>query len=364
MKGAQAADYVKFQHWWLGELRKVGLANPHWPREWGGEDISLRHQIIVSEEMARANAPDPDLFTISLYHLPATLFAYGTPAQREKYLDGVIRGRDIWCQGFSEPNAGSDLASLRTRAERQGDVYVINGQKIWSSFGMYADYCLLLARTDPTAPKKQAGISYFIMDMKTPGVTVRPIRQITGEADFAEMFLDDVRIPVENLIGKENEGWKIAQSTLSAERGLIVFNLAEKLERAFSLDLQLGLKTWLADSQLRREYAMLHARIRALRILIRKMLGDIEENPEMGGAMITMFIKLYWATLIQDYTGFLLRAEGFGALALEHAIMGGGSNSGLRTIDFLRSYGWTISGGTNEIMRNMIAERVLGLPRD
>ncbi|TAL00022.1 MAG: acyl-CoA dehydrogenase [Rhodospirillaceae bacterium] len=363
MEGADTASYVAFQRWWIGEMRKVDLATPHWPREWGGEDISLSQQIVVSEEMARANAPDPDLFTISLYHLPATLFGHGTTEQRERYLRGAKEGRDIWCQGFSEPNAGSDLASLRTRAERKGSAYVVNGQKIWSSFGMFADYCLLLARTNPNAQKKQAGISYFILDMKSPGVTVRAIRQITGEAEFSEIFFDDVEIPAENLIGQENEGWTIAQSTLSAERGLIVFNQAEKLARAFDRDFQLGKGSWAHDHQFRREFGLLHARMRALRILIRRMLTEIERNPEMGGAVITTFIKLHWATLLQDYTAFLLRAEGAGTLALRPSVLGGGSNTGLRVNDFLRSYAWTISGGTNEIMRNIIAERVLGMPR-
>lgn len=363
MTGADVDDYVTFQKWWLGELRAVGLATPHWPREWGGEELSLAHQVIVSEEVARADAPDPDLFTISLYHLPATLFAHGTAEQRERYLGGAKAGQDIWCQGFSEPGAGSDLASLRTRAERKGDVYVVNGQKIWSSFGMHADYCLLLVRTDFEAPRKQAGITYLILDMTSPGVTVRPIRQITGDSEFAEVFLDNVEIPVGNRIGGENEGWKIAQSTLSAERGLIVFGLAERLARAFEHDLQLGRDAWVKDDQFRRQYGLLHARMRAVRLLIRRMLGEIESNPEMGGALITTFIKLYWATLLQDYTAFLLRAEGPDALREHPTILGAGQNSGLRLNDFLRSYAWTISGGTNEIMRTMIAERVLGLPK-
>lgn len=361
MCGAAPEAYAELQRWWLGEMRKVGLATPHWPREWGGEELSLRHQIIVSEEMARANAPDLSLFTISLYHLPATLFGHGTREQR-KLLAGIQQGDTIWCQGFSEPGAGSDLASLRTRAERRGDVYVVNGQKIWSSFGMFADYCLLLARTDPYA-KKQAGISYFILDMRTPGITVRPIRQITGEAEFAEVFLDNVEIPAENLIGRENEGWTIAQSTLSAERGLIVFNLAERLARAFDRDLAAGRDTWARDPQFRREYGLLHARMRGLRGLIRQMMAEIEANPEMGGATITVVIKLYWSTLLQDYTLFLLRAIGPDALVDRPAILGGGHNTGQSPIDFLGSYAWTISGGTNEIMRNIIAERVLGLPR-
>jgi len=364
MKGASSDAYAAFQRWWVSELLKVNLATPHWPRDWGGEALSLRHQIVITEEMARAGAPDPDLYTISFYHLPATLFGYGSEHQRQRYLEGAKTGKDVWCQGFSEPGAGSDLASLRTKAERQGDFYIVNGQKIWSSYGMFADYCLLLARTDPTAPKKHAGISYFILDMKTPGVTIRPIRQITGEADFAEVFFDNVAIPVENLIGAENEGWKIAQATLSAERGLIVFGLIERLALAFERDLAGAKDSWLQDDQCRRQYGMLRARMRAVRLLIRQLLCETEENPEMEGASaLAAFIKLNWATLLQDYTAFLIRAEGIGALSAQPAVLGGGQNTGIRINDFLKSYAWTISGGTNEIMRNIIAERVLGLPR-
>jgi alkylation response protein AidB-like acyl-CoA dehydrogenase len=252
MTGASEADYVAFQRWWFAEMGKVGLATPHWPRDWGGADIGIRHQVIIFEEIARAQAPNPDMFVISLYHLPATLFGNGSKAQRDRYLTGVQERGEVWCQGFSEPGSGSDLASLRTRAERKGDVYVINGQKVWSSYGAFADYCLLLARTDPTAPKKQAGISYFILNMKAPGVTVRPIRQATGQAEFCEIFLDNVEIPVADLIGEENAGWAIAQSTLSAERGLIIFELSERMARTLDADLAEAKRTdaaWLKDDE-------------------------------------------------------------------------------------------------------------------
>lgn len=361
MRGATEDEFVDQQRWWLREMSKVGLATPHWPKEWGGEDLSLRHQIVVWEEMARIDSPEMVLFVISLYHMPATLFSHGSEEQR-KHLKLFQDDSVVWCQGFSEPGAGSDLASLRTKAERKGDVYVVNGQKIWSSLGMFADYCLLLARTKPDAPKKQAGISYFIMDMRSPGVTVRPIKQITGGAEFTEIFMDNVEIPVGNLIGEENEGWAIAQSTLSAERGLIVFNLSERLAYAFERDLEKGRDTWARDPQFRREFGLLHARLRAVRVLIRRNLEALEKNPHSGGT-INLYIKLYWAQLLQDYTLFLIRAEGIDALTDEPPIQGGGHSSGQRVVDFYNSFAWTISGGTNEVMRNMIAERVLGLPR-
>lgn len=168
----------------------------------------------------------------------------------------------MWCQGFSEPGAGSDLASLKTRAERRGDKYVVNGQKIWSSSGQHADYCLLLARTDPSAKRKQEGISYFVCDLRSPGVTVRPILQPTTESEFNEIFFDDVEIPVENLIGKEGQGWQFAQTTLTTERGLLIFECVERLAQAYLCDAAAGRDTWLRDPVVEHELATAQPRIR------------------------------------------------------------------------------------------------------
>ncbi|MEO7915373.1 MAG: acyl-CoA dehydrogenase family protein [Novosphingobium sp.] len=350
--------------WWLEERRKVGLATPHWPTEWGGPGLPFSSQIILYEELARCDAPELDIFTISLFHTPATLFEHGSQAQKDKYLSGITQGTDIWAQGFSEPGAGSDLASLRTSAVRDGDHYVINGQKIWSSAAMHARYCLLLARTDPHGKRKHDGISYFIMDMQSPGVEVRPIRQITGEAEFAEIFLDDVKIPVENLIGAENNGWAIAQSTLSTERGLLIFGNTERLARSFELDGIEAADTWMKDVQLRREYAAFYAELQSIRLLIRRLLRELEANPDKASPTLPTFIKLLWGPFLQRYTEFLVRAEGLEAQKWQPAIPGTGHSSRLRFHDFLKSYGWTIAGGSNEIMRNIISERILGLPRD
>lgn len=363
MQGADEETYRKFQFWWLSELRRIGLATPHWPKEWGGPGLPFSHQIIVYEELARADAPELDLMVISLFHLPATLFQHGTLAQRHRYLEGVSSGTDVWCQGFSEPGAGSDLASLRTTAVRDGDHYRVNGQKIWSSQAMHADFCLLLARTDPVATRKQAGISYFILDMKSPGVTVRPIRQITGEAEFAEIFLDEVRIPTENLIGAENGGWDIAQSTLSSERGLLLLGYSERLSQAYDRDLESGRDSWMQDAGLRREFISFHAEILAIRAMIRALLHDIQKDSARGGSELPIYIKLFWAPLLQRFTEFLVRAEGLPAHAAELPTAGSGQISGARMTDFLKSFSWTISGGSNEIMRNIISERFVGLPR-
>jgi alkylation response protein AidB-like acyl-CoA dehydrogenase len=348
---------------WLAERRKVGLATPHWPKEWGGPGLPFSYQIIVYEELSRADAPELEMFTISLFHTPATLFEHGTQAQKDRYLPGVAQGNDIWCQGFSEPGAGSDLASLRTSARREGDHYVINGQKIWSSGAMNADFCLLLARTDPNGKRKHDGISYFIMDMKSPGVEVRPIRQINGEAHFAELFMDDVRIPVENLIGDEGNGWNIAQSTLSTERGLLIFGEVERLARSFTLDGQDARGTWMRDVQFRREYAALYAELQTIRLMLRKLLIELEANPDKASPTLPTYIKITYGPFLQRYTEFLLRAEGLETQKWQPTIPGTGHSSRLRFQDFLKSYGWTIAGGSNEIMRNIISERILGLPR-
>jgi alkylation response protein AidB-like acyl-CoA dehydrogenase len=348
---------------WLEARRKVGLGTPHWPKEWGGPGLPFSYQIMVYEELSRADAPEVEMFVISLFHTPATLFEHGTQEQKDKYLSGIIHGTDIWCQGFSEPGAGSDLAALRTSARLEGDHYVVNGQKIWSSGAAHADYCLLLARTDPNGKRKHDGISYFILDMKTAGVVVRPINQITGEAHFAEIFLDDVKIPVANLIGAEGNGWNIAQSTLSTERGLLIFGEVERLARSFELDGKAARDTWMRDVQFRREYAALYGELQTVRLMIRQLLIELEANPDKASPTLPTYIKLTWGPFLQRYTEFLLRAEGLETQKWQPAIPGTGHSSRLRFNDFLNSYGWTIAGGSNEIMRNIIAERILGMPK-
>lgn len=348
---------------WLQERRKVGLATPHWPREWGGPGLPFAYQIIVYEEFNRADTPELDMFIISLFHTPATLFEHGTQAQKDKYLGGIVDGVDIWVQGFSEPGSGSDLASLRTSARREGDHYVVNGQKIWSSNGMHARYCLLLARTDPNARRKHDGISYFIMDMAAPGVEVRPIRQITGEAEFCEIFMDDVRIPAENLIGAEGDGWRIAQSTLSTERGLLIFGSVARVAQGFELDGREARDTWMRDAQFRREYAQFWAELQTIQLMIRKLLAELEANPDKASPVLPTYIKLTFGPFLQRYCEFLLRAGGIETMKWQPGIPGTGHFSRLRFYDFLRSFSWTIAGGSNEIMRNIVSERILGMPR-
>lgn len=214
--GVGEEEFVRFQEAWFAELHSAGYAVPHWPAEWGG-GLSVAEQIVLYQELAAHDAPRLVLAFVGIHHAASTLLVAGTDEQRRRHLPAILDG-EIWVQGFSEPEAGSDLASLRTTAHRTGDTFVVNGQKLWASGGMHADWCLLLARTDPDAPKRK-GISYFLLDMTTPGVDVRPIRNAVGDSHFCEIFLNDVEIPAANLVGAENAGWQVAQATLGAERG-------------------------------------------------------------------------------------------------------------------------------------------------
>jgi alkylation response protein AidB-like acyl-CoA dehydrogenase len=353
-------QFYEFQKWWFQQRQQVGLAIPHWPLEYGGANLGLKHQVIVAEEFARANAPSSDMYTISLIHVPATLIAWGTDEQKTRYLAGVSRG-DVWCQGFSEPNAGSDLASLKTRAVRDDDCYVVNGQKTWSTNSMYSDFCILLARTD-LGVRKHAGITYFIMDMRSPGVEVRPIRQPNGRSEFGEIFLTDVKIPLENRVGPENQGWSVTQSTLTSERGVLAFESIERLhftfERLFRDALEVQ-PAWLGDDELRREFMVLFAELQASRRMVRAVLGGHDpSNPTLD--LLPTIIKLFRTTWRQRFSNFLVKLGGLGG---QEFILAADNTSTLGMYNFITSFAYTISGGTNEIMRNIIAERGLGLPR-
>src|ERR671936_938956 len=214
-------DEVARLRWWQKQMYEAGYVGMDWPREFGGRGASLIEMVILYQEMGRAESPQiVNRGGVSM--LGPTLMKLGTPAQQRRFLPRILTAEDLWCQGFSEPNAGSDLANLQTRAVRDGDYFVVNGQKVWTSMGHVADWGFFLVRTDPDAPKHK-GISFLLIDMKTPGITVRPLRQITGEAEFNEVFWDNVRVPVENLVGKENEGWGVAITTLAYERNLLTF---------------------------------------------------------------------------------------------------------------------------------------------
>jgi alkylation response protein AidB-like acyl-CoA dehydrogenase len=352
-------DFETVSRWWMGELNKEGLGTPHWPKQYGGVDMSVRYQAILAEEFARAGSPPLTMYQISLNHVPATLMGWGTEDQKRRYLPGVANG-DVWCQGFSEPGAGSDLASLRTRAEHRGDHYLINGQKIWTSSSMYADRAILLARTDPDSPK-HAGISYFLMDMKAPGVDVRPIRQINGRAKFAEVFLTDVRIPVEDRIGEEGQGWAVAQTTLAAERGLLSFEVAERVRyemEGFHRDSVAEGRDWLQEPDLGRTYLKLFGRLQSIRNLMRDMLFATDHNVKPDQIMPAS-LKVLFSILRKDWGEFLCEAMGPDSI-FESAADG---EAGDPQFVYLSAFSLMIGGGTNEIMRNIIAERGLNMPK-
>ena len=357
--GTGRNSFYERQRWWMAERSTVGLGTPHWPQEFGGADLSLENQVIVAEEAARAGAPVMSLFTVSLNHVPATLIKWGSEEQKARFLPGVSRGV-VWCQGFSEPSAGSDLASLRTRAVRDGASYIINGQKIWSSFSMYAEYCLLLARTDPS--KKHAGISYFIMDMKSKGIEVRPLRQSNGESEFAEIFLADVRVPVENRIGEENDGWTVAQSTLTAERGLLLLETSERLRytmERFYADALRNDAGWLGNVEMTREFGQLFARMQGSRRLLRRLMRETETAPS-SAAETVIYVKIVTSTLLNKVGDFMVRARGLGGQFEADRV--NEATGGPMDI-FICSFGATIAGGSNEIMRNVLTEKILHMPK-
>jgi alkylation response protein AidB-like acyl-CoA dehydrogenase len=367
MLGASEQEHVQFQKEWFLTLRDGGYVAPHWPKKWGGAELSFAEQIVLYEEIARAGAPRLVIYFISLFHTPATLLEWGTEAQRSRHLPAILTGEEIWCQGFSEPNAGSDLAALRTRAEPRGDHYIVNGQKTWSSNAHLARYCLLLARTDPAAPKHK-GISYFILDMRAPGVICRPIRMMTGGSHFNEIFLENVRIPADGLIGREGEGWAVSQSTLSSERGLAVLEFAERMRNAFQLLLKDAQAPapwggrWIDDDEIRRRLVDIYSRVETLRVLVNDMLSAMLRG--VGTGSEPSIIKIYHSELLRDFTGLAVDLGGIAAQYLQPVLLGGGYETGYWMHDHLYSWACTIAGGSNEIQRNIIAERALGMPRE
>ncbi|WP_280479449.1 acyl-CoA dehydrogenase family protein [Nocardia asiatica] len=364
--GPTDAEFVSFQRDWFQQLRRAGYAVPHWPREYEG-GMSVPEQVVLYQELAAHDAPRLVLAFVAVHHAAATLLAAGTDAQRRRHLPAILDG-EIWVQGFSEPGAGSDLAALRTSARRDGDGYVVSGQKVWASGAQYADWCLLLARTDPAAPKRH-GISYFLLDMRTPGVEVRPIRQATGERHFCEIFLDEVRIPADGLVGAEHAGWQVAQRTLGAERGLTMLELAERLGNAGFRRLVDACLRPDSDGRRPMDDAVVADRLAALEIGIpglRALCRDLvrRHDAEVAGPADASVVKLYYSELLQRMTDFGTEIGGVAAHTVLRKPMSGGWESGAWVLDFVGSWEWTIPGGTSEIQRTIIAERGLGLPRE
>jgi alkylation response protein AidB-like acyl-CoA dehydrogenase len=365
-RGVSHEDSVAFLRWWGGELREAGLLAPHWPKEWGG-GFTIPEQVVIAEELARAGAPRNALFHVAVYNVAPTILHNATDEQKQRYLSGMVAG-ETWCQGFSEPNAGSDLASLQTRAVRDGDNYIVNGQKVWTSWAREATFCMLLVRTDPEASKHK-GISCLVVDMQTPGIEVRQIRQAWGPSDFCEVFFDDVAVPVANRIGDENNGWAVAQGTLAAERAITILDMTERLRRkgvaeavkeAAGLQLDDG-SIALDDQAVRERLAECYAEAEVLRSLLNAMIDDIIRGADVSGT--SSIIKVFYSEILNKLTGSFTDVLGASGQLDRPVLASAGWETGFWMNDFIHSYGWMIGGGTSEIMRNVIGERMLGLPR-
>jgi alkylation response protein AidB-like acyl-CoA dehydrogenase len=352
-------------------LRQAGLLAAHWPKEFGGGGFSFAEQLVIQSELVRADFPQPRLLEIALAHIAATLMAYGS-AEQQRHLAAILDG-EIWCQGFSEPDAGSDLASLRTRAVRVGGggEYVVNGQKVWSSYADQASWCLLLARTEPVSPAvpKHRGLSLFMLELDSPGVEVRPTRQATGTQEFCELFLTDVRVPAAHLIGEENAGWRMAQTTLATERAFNILELQARLAAALGEIAAQALVTPVApgrmaadDHSVRQDLAARAAEVEVLGLLGQRLARDVERAGEVGPE--GSIVKLFYSETLQKLTALAVRINGPAALLDERREFATSWTSGHWMIDHLKSWNWTIAAGSNEIQRNIIGERVLGLPRE
>ncbi|MET9885008.1 acyl-CoA dehydrogenase [Streptomyces sp. NPDC006430] len=340
---------------WQRRLYDAGYAGLHWPVEAGGRGATPTQHLIFLEETERAGAPYVGANFVGLLHAGPTIAAEGTAAQRARWLPPVLRGDEVWCQGFSEPDAGSDLASLRTRAVRDGDDYVITGAKIWTSHAEVADWCELLVRTQPvseTVPKHR-GISWLALPMDAPGVTVRPLRTLAGSTEFAEVFLDEVRVPVDHRVGAENDGWRVTMVTLSFERGTAFVGEVVACRRTLGELARTAKENgrW-DDPVLRRRLGRLYGEFGALWRLTQWNVSESERSGGVPGTGGSVF-KLAYSHARQELYDTAAEVLGADSLALD----------GAWVQDRLSSLSYTIAAGTSQIQRNIVAERILGLPK-
>jgi alkylation response protein AidB-like acyl-CoA dehydrogenase len=339
-----------FEREWQRKMHDAGWAGISWPKEYGGRGATLIEQALFSEEIARARAPRPANI-LGLVMGGPVVIAHGTEEQKERFLEPILSAEEIWCQGFSEPESGSDLASLKTRAKREDGGWRVSGQKVWTTFAHEAKWCMLLARSDADAPKHK-GLTYFICDMDQDGVEVRPLRQITGEAEFNEIFFEDAYVPDENLVGGEGNGWNVAITTLMHERAGIGAASAVALRRELDQLIELLGENGRADDPLiRQRIAELKIGSEALRLGALRALTETMKTgiPGPEGSIA----KWEWADLNQALTELATEALGPDALTRD-------SEWSYR---FLRARANSIEGGTTEVLKNIVAERVLGLPK-
>ncbi len=352
---------------WMKKLASKGWIAPAWPVEYGGAGMSIMQQFVFNEELAKARAPRPGGIGIAM--AGPTIIVYGNEEQKKQHLSGMLSGDVVWCQGFSEPGSGSDLASLQTSAVKDGDDYVVNGQKIWTSGAQFAQRMILLARTDAAAPKHK-GISYFLLDMKSPGVTVRPLTNMANTQGFNEVFFDNVRVPAKDLLGEENRGWYVGTTTLDFERSSIGTSVAQTKavedlvlfmkSRGNGNGVSQAVKSELAERAIEAETA----RLLSYRVISLQNRGMVPNHEASA-------VKLYAGELSQRVAETGLRVAGLygmvdrsGKLGAEHATNRYSPNRGKFVRSYLNAVAGTIAGGTSEVQRNIIAGRGLGLPRD
>ena len=346
---------------WQRKLYDAGYVAMGWPKAYGGQEADVVQQTIVNEELLTARAPGL-IGMMGIQMVGPTLIQFGTDEQRRRYLPKILSAEEIWCQGYSEPGSGSDLASLKTRAELVGDEFIVNGQKVWTSSAQHADRMFCLVRTDPAAPKHK-GISYILIDMKSPGITVRPLIQMTGDAGFNEVFFEDVRVPRENLVGELNQGWLVANATLAHERNML--GSTTRTQQMFNGLVRLAQsrrrhgRPASEDPVIRQRLADLMIRVEAMRYhAFRQLTDSIKKRPPGIGASVN---KLVSTELNHDIAATAIEIMGsYGMLARKsrHVI-----DRGVWPIEFMFTLGLVIGGGTSQIQKNIISERGLGMPR-
>jgi alkylation response protein AidB-like acyl-CoA dehydrogenase len=346
---------------WQRTLYQAGWLGVDWPVEDGGRGLTVLHQAAVMQELILAEAPLPPA-VVNLVVAGPTIAGFGTAEQKRRYLPPLLAADELWCQGFSEPDAGSDLASLRASASLEGDEFVVTGQKVWTSYAHRADHCLLLVRTDPDAPPHK-GISCLIVDMNAPGVTVRPIKQLTGDAEFNEVFFDEVRVPKSNLLGPQNEGWRVAMLSLGNERSRILLQRHTSAEMALRTIIR-SIREWRAktgrevSSEILRRIGHCRVQLRALEAQTRRTVERLQLG--VPASALDSLDKLVLTEVEQA-------VHTLGMDLLGPFRLAGGQPYGLDTErwqhDYFYARSWTVSGGTLQIQRNIVAERLLGLPR-
>jgi alkylation response protein AidB-like acyl-CoA dehydrogenase len=361
---------------WTKKLFEGGWICASWPNEYGGKGLSTMEAVVLNEEFARAGAPmRGDFFGDTL--VGPTILQWGTEEQKKQFLPGILSGTIRWCQGFSEPDAGSDLANLKCKAELDGDEWVINGQKVWTTQAQHADYVFLLARTDPSAPK-HAGISYLLVPMRQPGVTVRPIEQVDGSGEFNEVFFEGARCPKENVVGGVNNGWKVAKSTLAFERGMSATTGYRRFEEEHKLLVAAATENGtIADPRIRQRLATYWTKIQILRINgLRSLSATLTGSKDMGVVALGATNKMFWSEMHKEAMELAVDVFGAGAMLIDAGPTTGSWPGAARDkrregypvspmmSSFFFSRSETIWGGTSQIQRNIVGERVLGLPKE